>query len=353
MKIATSVHEVGFRQTNLVGVESAGVPDTEELADGVQIVRLPGSDRHGNLGWLQRFLFWQLRVYLRYRRLDVSVVAAHNLWVLPMCWLLSRATGAALVYNAHELETETIRLTGIKQRVAKVIESRLIGGCSIVSVVNEPIADWYECAYPIPRPIVVGNVPVDNPVPVRLREQLGVADSELLYVHTGHLADGRNIPVILASFARCDHHVVFLGEGPHSSQVLAASAEHSNIHWLPPVEPDEIVSHLRDADVGLCLIETHLDLSDHLSSPNKLLEALAAGIPALCSDLVEARRLMGPLAEDWILGDPVKELSSALARITKSDVGAFRDAWPGLPPWHEEVTPLVEAYQRLVAGAPS
>ena len=175
--------------------------------------------------------------------------------------MLSRTTGAALVYNAHELETETYNMTRLKQRSAQFIESHLITACSITSVVNSWIADWYERTYPIPRPVVVGNVPLDRDIDVNLRIRLNVSPNEMLYIHTGFLQEARNIPLILSAFERTTHHVVFLGDGPLRESMLTASAKHPNIHWLPPVDLDLIVAHVREADVGLCLIEQHFDLS--------------------------------------------------------------------------------------------
>ena len=277
----------------------------------------------------------------------LAVIAAHNVWVLPLCWLLSLKTGASLVYNAHELETETITIKGLKQKAAKLIESRLVTQCSIVSVVNSPIADWYESAYPIRRPVVVGNVPVVREAEVHLRESLGVRPAEMLYIHTGNLVEGRNIPLILSAFSSSAHHVVFMGDGHLRGEVLAASAGRPNIHWLAPVDPDLIVAHVREADVGLCLIEQHLDLSDKLSSPNKLLESLAANRPPLCTDLVEARRLLGPLADTWILRDPRTQLESALERIGKEAVKEFSSKWAGAPTWEAEIEPLMAAYSSL------
>ena len=72
---------------------------------------------------------------------------------------------------------------------------------------------------------------------------------------------------------------------------------------------------MREADVGLCLIEVQLALSYRLATPNKLLEALAAGTPALCSDMVEARRLLGELAADWIITNPTNDFPAALERL--------------------------------------
>jgi glycosyltransferase involved in cell wall biosynthesis len=268
----------------------------------------------------------------------VSAVACHNVWILPMCWLLARVTGAALIYNPHELETETFTMRGAKQVAARLIERALVRRCSLVSAVNVPIADWYAERYRIPVPVVVGNVPVVREAVVHLRDRLGVGEEEMLYIHTGHLVEGRNIPRILEAFSASPHHVVFLGDGPMRTDVVAAGTGHPSIHWLPPVDADLIVAHAREADVGLCLIEEQLDLSDRLSSPNKLMEALAAHTPALCTDLVEARRALGDLAGTWVLDD-VDALDEALRRISKSDVAAFRARWPGVPTGRRRCAP--------------
>lgn len=348
-KIGLSLHTgVGFGRTELVGVHRPGLPRRAQLADGIEIVRVQGSARPGNVGRALRVLLWQPRVFLKYRRRPLDVVACHNVWILPMCWLLAKVTGADLVYNPHELETETFTMRGAKKAAAKLIERSLVRRCAIVSAVNEPIAEWYAQRYRIPRPVVVGNVPVVRDADVQLRKRLGVRPDEMLYVHTGNLVRGRNIPLILDSFSSSPHHVLFLGDGALKSQVRSAEAEHSNIHWMPPVDPDLIVAHTREADVGLCLIEDQLDLSDRLSSPNKLTEALAANTPALCTDLIEARRMLGALAKTWVLND-VTDLSLALRRISKTDVATFRAAWPGVPEWPEVVRPLVEAYRGLLA----
>jgi hypothetical protein len=292
-------------------------------------------------------------VYWRYRNAKVSVVAAHNIWVLPMCWLLARRTGAALAYNCHELETETGQMSGLKQKIARGIERWFITRCDVVSVVNEPIADWYESRYPIPRPVVVGNVPLVRDVSVDLRERLGVREQEMLYIHTGNLANGRNIPLILSAFTASPHHVVFLGDGPLRPLVLDAGAHHPNVHWHPPVETDLVVAYVREADVGLCLIDLGYSLSARLSSPNKLMEPLAAKTPPLCSDLAEARRLLGPLADTWILQDPERDLAAKIASLSKSDVSRFRAGWHANLSWDADVSPLADAYARVTRPKPN
>ncbi len=334
-----------FSETHIVGIGREKADPVTASIDGVRTVRLPGPDVRAFLGAIRLMLVWPFRVYVHYRRQRISAVAAQNVYLLPLAYHLSKRTGAIMVYNAHELETETIGAQGLKQKIAKFIERRYIGKADVVSVVNEPIADWYRTHYPEVDPVVLTNTPVDNGLSVDLRAQLNIPDNELLYIHVGFLMGGRSIPLLLDAFARTPNvHIAFLGDGYLRPEVELAVSEHANIHLLPLVEPDAVVSVVRGADAGLCLIEP-VSLSDTLSTPNKLMECLAAGVPPLSSNIVEARARLGPvLSETWILDSPENELAQALQRIGSAQIAEFRKLWKGIPTWDSQAVDLVEAY---------
>lgn len=337
---------------HLVGMSCPTLPAAEEHSPGVQIVRL-GSATKASATSVNalRLPGWYARVWRSYARRRVAVVSAHSVWGLPLAWALSRRTGAALVYNAHELETETPTMKGRKQQLARAIERALVRRCDVVSVVNQAIADWYESSYGV-VPTVVRNIPLDEPrrSAHELRRRLGVSDEEVLFVHTGHLVDGRNIKGILQAFKSIpDKHVLFLGDGPLRDLVGKASAATPNIHWLPPVPTTEVVEHVREGDAALCLIETEA-LSYALSSPNKLFEGLAARRPVLCTELVEARRHLGPLADRWVISDVERGLGSRLQQVTRADTAEASIRLPSLPSWLEEFATLLDRYREVVAG---
>lgn len=344
-KIARSLQSSGrFTGTRIVGVDSTDLPSRQDLGGGVELIRIRGANLKDRLGALRILTLWQARVYRAFRNQKVTAVAAQNLFVLPMAHALARRTGAVFAYNAHELETETIASKGLRRKVQRLIERRYIRKADVVSVVNEPIAQWYRSAYPGVEPVVVTNSPVDSGERVDLRTRLSVPDDALLYIHVGFITTGRSVPLILDVFSRHpEAHVVFLGDGALRPEVERAAEEFPNIHWLPSVAPDEVVAHVRGADVGLCLIE-HSCLSMALSTPNKLMEALKAGIPPLCSDLVEARRILGDSARTWVLEDPSSQLESAIAQITPADVERFKADPPKIPTWDEQAVSLVASY---------
>jgi len=102
-------------------------------------------------------------------------------------------------------------------------------------------------------------------------------------------------------------------------------------------------------------------LNHRLSTPNKLFEALAAGVPIVASDLPELRRIVmddpaGPLG---VLCDPTDPTSIAAAiegllgrppderaALRERCLGAARDRWN----WETESARLVDLYADLAAS---
>ena len=347
VKIARSLSPL-FSQTHVVGIDQGDLPTDEAVAPTVRLTRIRGASLGARLGGVRVVVAWGARVYRRFAKQRVAAVSAQNLFLLPLAHALARHTGAVFAYNAHELETETVGSVGLRQRLQRVIERRYILRADVVSVVNESIAQWYRSAYPGVDPVVVTNAPTGADGVIDLRTQLGIPEGALLYLHSGYLAPGRNIPLILRAFEQVTSaHVAFVGSGALLPEVERAAAEHPNIHRLPPVEPDQVLAMTRGADVALCLIESGC-LSHRLSTPNKMMEAFAAKVPALCSPLSEARRYLGDQAGTWVLEDPERDLIGALESITREDIEAFTA--PTIPTWEEGATRLRQAYERALAA---
>lgn len=346
-KIARSLQNSGsFKETHIVGINSGNAAQSVPAGEGIRVSRVKGASLRSRFGGIRIMLFWPFRVFRRYRKEKISAVAAQNVYLLPLAYHLARRTGAVFAYNAHELETETIGAHGMKQKIAQFLERRYIYRADIVSVVNESIAAWYSEKYEGVAPVVLTNTPVDAGGTVSLRSELGIPEDELLYIHVGFLMEGRSIPFLIKTFADSPRaHLAFLGDGYLRSTVDLAAAAHPNIHVLPTVAPEAVVSVVRGADIGICLIEP-VSLSDRLSTPNKLMESLAAGIPPLTSDLVEAKRILGPeLTQTWVLEKPSEQFADAVKRIGQADIDAFRDQWHGMPSWDDQAVGLVDAYK--------
>jgi glycosyltransferase involved in cell wall biosynthesis len=244
----------------------------------------------------------------------------------------------------------------VQRRLFKIIERWLIGKCDAVFVVNQSIADWYRERYHGVNPVVIRNIPriESGRSAVDTRKMLSVPPGKLLFVHVGSLTEGRNIHTILETFAsdEVDAHVLFLGDGPFEAAVCDYRRKHSNIHWLPPVSPAEVVSYVAGCDVGLCLSQASC-LSYKLSLGNKALEYIKAGLPFFFTDLPEVHRLLGPALSNWCIKDPARCLASAITDLTASkiDQAAADIAKVRLPTWDEEAETMIAAYMGLISGA--
>ncbi|TFB55267.1 glycosyltransferase [Cryobacterium sp. Sr3] len=355
-KQTRSVAESGlFSSVVICGTARQGLPSLEEFPFDRRVERL-GAARAREpsvFARIWRQVTWSRMVYKRFSRSNVSVINAHSVAVLPVCALLSRTLGAKLIYDTHELETETVAARGLQGRIFKLIERHFINSCDAVFVVNESIAGWYANRYRGLKPVVVRNIP-EAPVlreSFPMRQNLTVPDGKRLFIHVGNLAESRNIEVILQAFASpgVDDHVVFLGDGPLIQLVDGYVSLHKNIHHLPSVSPADVVGRVAACDVGLCLIEPTCR-SYELSLPNKALEYAMSGLPFFFTDLPEIGNLLGSGMYGWKLADPSRDLVPAIHALTAPRIAEAKVSLRGLllPTWDEESAVMVGKYAELI-----
>jgi glycosyltransferase involved in cell wall biosynthesis len=238
--------------------------------------------------------------------------------------LLKLQTGARLVYDAHELETETNGLRGLRRLLSKVTERALYRFVDETIVVSDAIAQWYERAYDRGRPAVVLNCPPRRSAARtnRLRESLAIGEHVIIFLYQGILGPGRGLEALLDAFEAQRHGdriLVLMGMGPYEQRVRAAAARTGSIRFHPAVPPDELLSYTASADIGVCLIEDTC-LSYRYCMPNKLFECFSAGIPVIVSDLPEIARVVRETGAGWIVPLDGEAINRIVAGIQRADV---------------------------------
>jgi glycosyltransferase involved in cell wall biosynthesis len=158
-------------------------------------------------------------------------------------------------------------------------------------------------------------------------------------------------------------HLTFLGFGPLAPDVehLAADPRFGGrLHLMPPVAPTDVVRWVSSADVAGMAIQA-TNRSYELSTPNKLFEALAAGVPVAGSDLPGFRAIVagnpeGPLGELFDQTSPAS-IGTAIRRILdlpRAEYAAMAERakqaaverWN----WETESARLVELYRDFETG---
>jgi glycosyltransferase involved in cell wall biosynthesis len=355
---ATLAERSNFERIIMVGTTAPGLPALEVLDCRREIHRFDRPAGGGLLGKSLATGTWSRSVLGAYSSQPVACVNCHSLPVLPLCVRLAARTGATLVYDAHELETETNGLRGVRQLGSRLVERALIGRADAVIVVGEAIADWYQRRYAMPRPAVVLNCPDRSRVGRSnlLRERLGISPGQRIFLCQGILGAGRGIELLCEAWDRLPAPrpaLVFMGDGPLELLVAEAGSRNPDVRRIPAVPPEEVLAYGASADVGLCLVQATC-LSYALCMPNKLFEYLHAGLPVVVSNLSE----LGQLVRDArvgrvVAGDDAGSVAATVLEMNASDLGAFGPAVAEAARkynWQAQADVLVTLYTKLGFG---
>ena len=306
---------------------------------------------------LIKYIEFCILVYYYYKDKKINMVNIHSLSMLPLGMFLKYAYNAILIYDTHELEVERNGLRGVRQKLCKWMERRLINYMNLTLVVSESIADWYKNEYKIKRPPVVLNTPNkrERKKNNHFREQLGIREEQVILIYQGGLFSGRGIHLILDAFkARTDDKVVavFMGYGELDKDIKIAAAEHDNIFFFPAVSPQVVLEYTSSADLGISLIENTC-LSYYYCMPNKLFEYSMAGLPVLVSNMKDMSELvtnnnMGGVITDF----SVNGINQAIDDFLNQDLvlmkeNAYRVACENS--WEKQEEKMLEAYRGILS----
>jgi glycosyltransferase involved in cell wall biosynthesis len=251
----------------------------------------------------------------------------HHVDLLNFAWLKKLSKRMKVIYDTHELETETqgcIGLSGVKRRRK---EARFIEDVDYTIVVTPSIELWYRNAYGIKNIVTVRNVPlyhqVDGFDKDYYKKKFNLKLTDTVFLYQGALFKGRGISHLLKSFAAINdqrYSMVFMGYGEFKDVITEYAEKYNNIFYHDPVHPDKILQHTASADVGVALIE-NVCLSYYYSLANKIFEYTMAEVPLFVSNMVDMAdyvnsNKIGWVADSFDIQDIVDEIKKIPDRFT-------------------------------------
>ncbi len=314
------------------------------------------------MGWT--LLDYWRRALSAARREPFDVFHAHDLVTLPVAWAARRRRGGRLVYDAHELFTELARLDPVSRVVFRGIERALIGRADRVLTVNDSIAAELARRYGVPLPAVLRNCPrTGGRRPRReespLRARSGALPGEPIVLYQGLYMPHRGLENLVRAarwFTR--GRLVLMGWGPLLGTLCALATSEGvadRVAFIEPAPMSELLSATAGADLGV-IPYRNVGLNNFFTSPNKLFEYCAAGVPVVASRfpelvrIVEGRdvgRTFDPespadiaAAVNAVLGD-ARELERLRANVAR-----IADEFT----WERESGTLLDVYASLAAA---
>lgn len=338
-RIARTIAERGHRVTLLARWQD-GLPLEEDHPAGFRIVRIRATTS-GGTGSRSRSLWHELRRRIgilrtirSHRRNAVREAPAGDLYHgmafmgIPVALDLGKRDRAPVVYDARDIYLSARNLARMG-RLARALLGRFERGwarrAARVVTVNDAYAEVMARRWPVERPLVVMNCSFRYTPPAprerRFHERLGLAPADKVVLYHGGFSPWRGIEQLVEAIQLVPGAtLVLMGYGALDETLRAHEADPASggkVRVMDAVPPDELHDWVAAADVAAMPIQGDT-LNHRLTTPNKLFEAMAAGVPAVASDLPGMRAIVED-AGSGILVDPtdIPAIADAIRRIVE------------------------------------
>jgi glycosyltransferase involved in cell wall biosynthesis len=219
-----------------------------------------------------------------------SIIHCHDALLLPLATFLSIRYNSKLIYDAHELESETNGISMLEKAYVLIIEKLSWERIHAVITVSNAICEWYRNKYGSKIIEVIMNSPDYTYCKVSIGK---IRNKSISYVYVGLMTRGRGIDGLLQYFTlNTTSTLTFIGDGELFDEIEQHSKLCKNIKILKPMKHDDMMIELLKYDVGVCIIPECTSLSDYFSLPNKVFEYMFAGLHIISTDLPEIRKLL-------------------------------------------------------------
>jgi glycosyltransferase involved in cell wall biosynthesis len=246
----------------------------------------------------------------------------HGMWAgsLPALDQLRRRHGGRTIYDSRDVYMESRNLATAPRPLRAVmsrLERRWARRADRVITVNRPYADLLAARFGIAEPLIVMNCPPawtpPEPPPDHIRRALGLGPDTAIVLYQGQLISERGIEQAMEAIGDVPGAVlVLLGYGDWEARIRAWAAAPTyagRVFVLPAVPPDELVSWTASADVMVMPIQP-TTLNHRFTTPQKLFESIAAGVPVVASDLPGMAAVVDEIGAG-LLCDPMDPASIA------------------------------------------
>ncbi len=282
---------------------------------------------------------------------------------IPVALSLAGRHRACVVYDARDIYLDAANLARLRGPMRWVIarsERRWARASDRVITVNRPYAEVLRDRFGVPEPLIIQNCSYQfdppDPRPRRFHDRLGLDPATSVVLYQGGFSHDRGIEQLVDAMELLEGaSLVLLGYGVLAEQLRGiAGRSDGRVHVLDAVPPAELLLWVASADVVAMPIQP-TTLNHRLTTPNKLFEAMAAGVPIVASDLPG----MAPYLSEIGCGatcDPTSPESIAGAIRSILDLppaeraamaGRARAAAHGRYNWETEVARLFDEYGRL------
>jgi glycosyltransferase involved in cell wall biosynthesis len=265
---------------------------------------------------------------------------------------LKKKLGVKLVYDAHEIFGYMIEGNISKFVVNYVfrMEKKLIKHVNHVITVNEPLKEYFEKITKAPITIVMN---CKDPI----SENYKPPKSKVFTVSfISSLHRSRLLPEIIDTLGEI-HNIRFVlaGKKEHIKlyhEVEKTSAKYENVEFLGTIPFDQVIPRTLEANAVINPWDPSM-IKSKISTPNKLLEAMACGRPIICNKNTYAGKITEELNCGLVVDYDLEAIKEAVIKLRDSPELCERLGKNGLKKavdeynWDKQKIKLLKTYNRL------
>ena len=312
-------------------------------------VKLCNNQKKRNPNWFNKVLrnslfFFEFNFFIKYvkkKNEKYDYIWCNDLPTLYPGYKLSKYYKCKLIYDSHEIFNETLnQFFPIKQKLrhklslkfmqysGRFMEKYLIKRIDEFVTVNSSLASYFKKHFNYKKQItVIYNYP--NKVAERgterenIRKKIGFSKNDFVLIFQGTLNQGRGLHILLKAIQKLeksDIKLMIIGGGP-LLQEIKDIVENRNlqnkIKVLGKIHSQELYKFTNIADCGINLLD-EINLSKKFTTATKMFEYFQAGIPIICSDIVENKNIFKQFEAGILTRNEVIELRENIIKMSKS-----------------------------------
>lgn len=302
---------------------------------------------------------YNIRLFLLLLFKKAGLLLSNDLDTLLPNYLISKLKNIDLVYDSHELFTETPEVIHRKfvKNTWESIERSIVPKLKDAYTVNGSIADIFRQKYNVDFK-VVRNIPAGRGTKNNVsRSELELPEDKKIILLQGagiNIQRGSEELIEAVQFLDKSYLLLIVGGGD-VIHILKKTVKEKGLDdkvWFrDKMPPEKLFRYTANADLGIT-IDKDTNLNYRYSLPNKLFDYIHAGIPVLASDLPEIAKIV----REYKVGDfiPDHQPESIANKISEmlSDEEKLRD-WKenikfaaGALVWENEEKTLNKIFQK-------
>ena len=224
-----------------------------------------------------------------------DVVHVHDLPVLVAGVESVRKNNALLIYDSHELYTEE-ELPLIPKFWLKIKEHFFIKKANAVITVNPYLKSELETRYSVDNVSIIENATRrNNNFKIEkgynlFRNELHLPEDSKIILYQGWFAPHRNLVTLVDGMKLLEscYYLILMGYGDYKEDLVRLINDigmNERVIFVPAKTQEELLNYTASADIGVMPYLRTKNLNNLYSSPNKLYEFIAAGMPILANNL--------------------------------------------------------------------